>query len=79
MLVFELKQFFAATTPVICKKDRDCHKNRATIVSPALVKCSRRHRTVFSKEYKGKMTAYFYEKETEGGKCALGKISQITI
>jgi len=59
------------TTPVICKTDRDCHKNRATIVSPALVECSRRHRTVFSKEYNGKITAYFYEKETEGGKCAL--------
>ena len=78
MLVFELKQFFAATTLVICKTDRDCHKNRQ-IVKEHLVKCSRRHRTVFSKVYNGKRTVYFYEKETEGGKCALGKISQITI
>ena len=57
----------------MCKTDGDCRKRNTGM------DCVRNKRTVFSKVYNGKMLVYWKERKTEGGKCALGKISQITI
>ena len=57
----------------MCKTDGDCRKR-----NPGM-DCVRNKRTVFSKVYNGKMLVYWKEGKTEGGKCALGKISQISI
>ena len=73
MLVFEQKLIFAALTLGICKQDGDCHK-----LNPGM-DCVRHIRTVFSRVHNGKLLVYYNEKPTEGGKCTLGKISQITI
>ena len=45
--------------------------------SPKILKLS--SFKVFSKVYNGTMLVYWKENKNEGGKCALGKISQITI